>query len=119
MNYLTNCGACGQSYQEGDCICMSYSDDQAEFWFTGIDRIDRGTFVKPVVRKACKHCGHSNIRGLAAEARCPHGEAKGHTAQDQHGGFFCNGPRGWAFECRRCGMDSWFTDKEVEAWSTG
>ncbi len=117
---------------------MSYSDDTAEFMFTGqpghntpkgftnrmtliqteavvritletggtmellqgaigasglyhVKMVDADFVIddKPEPRRACKTCGNSNIR------------------------FISTGDRGWAFECRRCGMDTWFTDQEM------
>ena len=70
---------------------MSYSDDTAEFWFTGQSQPVEG-FTN---RRACKTCGNSNIR------------------------FISTGDRGWAFECRRCGMDTWFTDEELTGGKQG
>ena len=73
---------------------MSYSDDTAEFWFTGRTPQPTG-FTNRKIRMACRNCGNSNIR------------------------FISTGDRGWAFECRRCGMDTWFTDEELTGGKQG
>lgn len=96
---------------------MGYSDDTAEFMFTGRGARIRGPGANNFkivatcdscgtefttteaktrhecpttkVRVACGVCGNSNITALAVD--------------DQ----------GWWFECRRCGHTTLFTDKQI------
>jgi RNase P subunit RPR2 len=71
---------------------MSYSDDTAEFMFTGHPTMDE---LRPSNRKACKTCGNS----LTFYFLCV--DVYDNT---------------WAFDCRRCGHTTRFTDSEVEKW---
>jgi ribosomal protein L37E len=76
------------NWQTGDT--MSYSDDTAEHMAWGNRPYDITGYT---VRRACRTCGNSYSFTLLA-----------------------TGDRGWAFDCRRCGHTSWFTDSEVETW---